>query len=340
MLSLRLFASLPPKTMDEHSVIRKHFAPLAGLGGLDLLDDAALLSPPAGHDLVITTDTFVEGVHFPKGHYGGDTAERLMRTNLSDLAAKGARPIGYQLSLAWPKSVDPKWMAGFAVGLRDVQQSFDFHLLGGDTVAAEGPMVISATVFGVVPTGEMVRRDGANLGDDVWVTGVLGDAKLGCDLALNQTITPIPDPDDSWSFESAYWRPDIKLSLRKVLREKASAAADISDGIMADAAHICRASDLGMSLNFDAIPISNGAELWADGQENPEQARQSLLSFGDDYQILFTSDPNHRQAWFDIARKTGTKISLIGNVTSGDQVICLDVDGKEMAWPQRGYSHL
>jgi len=325
--------------MDEHSLIQTHFAPLAGPGGLRLLDDAAQMTPPAGHDLVLTADSFVEGVHFPSGHYGGDTAERLLRTNLSDLAAKGARPISYLLSLAWPKSVDTKWMAGFAVGLRDIQQSFDFHLLGGDTVSTEGPMVISATLMGVLPTGEMVQRNGAAMGDDVWVTGCLGDAKLGCDIVLSKAITPKPTPDDAWGFESAYWRPDIHLSLRKILREKASAAADISDGVLRDAGHICRASGVAMSLNFDALPLSNGAELWAEGQENIVRAKQALLGFGDDYQILFTSAPEHRQSWFDTARKNGLKLSLIGNVTSGKGVRCLDVNGEDMDWPDRGYSH-
>ncbi len=325
--------------MDEHGLIRTHFAPLAGPGGLQLLDDAAQMTPPAGHDLVLTMDSFVEGVHFPSGHYGGDTAERLMRTNLSDLAAKGARPIGYLLSVAWPKSVETKWMAGFAVGLRDIQQSFDFHLLGGDTVSTDGPMVVSATLIGAVPTGEMVQRNGAAAGDDIWVTGCLGDAKLGCDIALSKTIAPKPAADDAWAFEAAYWRPDIHLFIRKVLREKASAAADVSDGILRDAGHICRASHVAMSLNFDALPLSNGAELWAEEQDDVLKAKQALFGFGDDYQILFTSAPEHRQSWFETAHKTGLKLSLIGNVTSGEGVRCLDVNGEDMDWSDKGYSH-
>lgn len=325
--------------MDEHSFIQRYLAPLAGPAGLKLLDDAACIAPPAGCDLVLTKDSFVEGVHFPHGHYGGDTAERLLRTNLSDLAAKGARPLGYLLSLALPKSVDPKWISGFAVGLRDVQQSFDFQLLGGDTVSIDGPMVASATLLGAVPSGTMVRRDGAQVGDDVWVTGVLGDAKLGCDMALGHVINPMPQPDDSWSFETAYWRPKIHLSLRKTLRELAHSAADVSDGILADAGHICRASEVGMSLNFDALPLSNGGEVWADAQDNPIDARKSLLSFGDDYQIVFTASPENRQRWFDVARNTKLRLSLIGNVTTGKGMTCLDVNGDVMAWPKSGFQH-
>lgn len=325
--------------MNEHNLIQTYLAPLAGPGGLNLLDDAAVLTPPAGCDLVLTKDSFVEGVHFPTGHYGGDTAERLLRTNLSDLAAKGARPIGYLLSLAIPNSVDPDWVRGFASGLRDVQQAFDFQLLGGDTVSTSGPMVASASLLGVLPSGTMVRRDGAQPGDDVWVSGNLGDAKLGCDLALANEIDPQPAPDDSWGFENAYWRPEILLDLRKILRELATSAADVSDGILADVGHIAVASDVGVSLNFDALPLSNGAHVWAEGQPNPMAAQQELLSFGDDYQIVFTSAPANRQRWFDIARQRKIKLSLIGNVTPGEGVKCLDVSGSEMVWAQAGFKH-
>ena len=325
--------------MDEHDLIRTYFAPLAGEGGLKLLDDAALIEPSPSHDLVVSTDSFVEGVHFPKGQYGGNVAERLLRTNLSDLAAKGARPIGYTLNLAWPKGIDIKWLKGFAAGLKDVQDQFSFHLLGGDTVILDGPLVSSVTIFGQVPKGTMVQRAGALAGDDIWITGNLGQAKLGCDLALGKTIHPKPAGDDLWHFEEAYWRPEIHLSLRHVLREKASSALDISDGIIRDAGHICRASQIGMTLNFDALPLTNGTENWVEQQADPSLARQALFGFGDDYQILFTSDPGHRQSWFDLSRDRRIKLSLIGDVVKGDSVKCLDINGVPMAWDVSGYSH-
>ncbi len=325
--------------MNEHEIIRTYFAPLAGPGGLNLLDDAALLQPRAGHDLVLTKDSFVEGVHFPKGHYGGDTAERLLRTNLSDLAAKGARPIGYLLSLAIPTSMAPVFLKGFAAGLRDAQQAFDFDLLGGDTVVIDGPMVATATLLGEVPKGTMVQRSGASIGDDVWVTGHLGDAKLGCELALGRALTPAQNPDHLWQFESAYWRPEMRLSFRKTLRQFATAAADVSDGILADAGHIARASDVGLTLNFDALPLSNAAQTWADGQTDPLAAQQALLSFGDDYEIVFTAKPEDRQALFDAARRIKLTLSKIGNVHAGEGVACLNVTGQAMEWPERGHSH-
>ncbi|MDB2439853.1 thiamine-phosphate kinase, partial [Hellea sp.] len=150
--------------MDEFGFIATHLAPLAGPGGLGLKDDAAILKPSAGKDLILTKDTMVEGVHFPKGHYGGDTAEKLLRVNLSDLAAKGANPLGYMLSIAWPKSIDDRYFKGFAAGLRDVQDAYDFKLLGGDTTSIDGPMVVTATLIGDVPEGQMVTRSGAKPG--------------------------------------------------------------------------------------------------------------------------------------------------------------------------------
>ena len=230
---------------------------------------------------------------------------------------------------------------GFVTGLSEVQQSFDFALLGGDTVRTDGPLVASVTIYGEVPKGEMVKRSGANIGDDIWVTGVLGDAKLGCDHVLGQDITPKPKPDDLWGFEQAYWRPEIYLSLRQVLREKASAALDVSDGIIRDAGHIAKASEVGLTLKFEVLPISNAAENWAEQQENSMKSKQTLIGFGDDYQILFTSAPQHRQSWFDVSRERRLKLTHIGQVTQGQGVQCLDLQGKPISLKSglSGYSH-
>lgn len=325
--------------MHEFDFIRTYLAPLAGPGGLDLKDDAALLRPPAGQDLVLTKDMLVEGVHFPQGHYGGDTAERLLRTNLSDLAAKGARPIGYLLAISWPHGADPKFLAGFAAGLRDVQQAYDFQLLGGDMTATSGPMTVSATLIGVVPEGTMVKRSGAKAGDDVWVSGTLGDAMLGCHLAIGEAVRPLPNPDALWQFEEAYYRPEPRLRFRKTLRAFANSAVDISDGILADLGHLAAASEVALSLNIDSLPISNAAQSWAEDQDNPETARQSLLSFGDDYEIAFTASAADRQAIFDSARNSKLQLSLIGNVHAGRGVMCLDINGDPINFAQTGHQH-
>jgi len=332
--------------MDEFALIRQYLAPLAGAGGLGLLDDAAIYTPRDGFDLVLTKDSFVEGVHFAHGRYGGDTSERLLRTNLSDLAAKGARPIGYLLSIAWPDSADIKFFEGFAAGLRDAQESYDFKLFGGDTVRTSGPMVISATVFGEVPSGEMVKRSGAKRGDDVWVTGALGAAMLGCKLITGQGITPPPDGQALWEIENAYLRPEPQLLFRKVLRQYASACADISDGLLSDAGHICRASQVGMELFFEGIPLAHAAKAWATAQNNPQSAKVELLSFGDDYALVFTAAAHNSDAILSAAVGVGVKVTKIGEVVEASGITqdkpfvsCIDSKGHKLVFPKTGYAH-
>lgn len=329
--------------MDEFSLIRKYLAPLAGAGGLGLLDDAALYTPRVGFDLVLTMDSFVEGVHFANGRYGGDTAERLLRTNLSDLAAKGARPIGYLLSIAWPHGADIKFFEGFAVGLRDAQESYDFTLFGGDTVGTSGPMVISATFFGEVPSGEMVKRSGARLGDDVWVTGNLGGAMLGCHLVTGQGVDPLPDGAALWEFENAYLRPEPRLLFRKVLRKYATACADISDGLLSDAGHICYASGAAMRVEFENLPLNPSARQWALAQTDRQAAMMELLSFGDDYELVFTAAPDVGSSLLAQAKSIGLAITKIGEVVevskSEDLVICLDAKGEVVTFSKTGYTH-
>ena len=328
--------------MDEFSLIRQYLAPLAGVGGLGLLDDAALYSPRVGFDLVLTKDSFVEGVHFVSGRYGGDTAERLLRANLSDLAAKGARPVGYLLSIAWPKSADTKFFEGFAAGLRDAQQSFDFTVFGGDTVRTDGPMVISATFFGEVPQGQMVKRSGAVIDDDVWVTGALGGAMLGCHLVTGQGVEPLPDGQGLWAFENAYLRPEPRLLFRKALRKYASACADISDGLLSDAGHICRASEAAMQIEFESLPFMPAAKDWALKQNDLQAALKQLLTFGDDYELVFTASPD---AALDIVREAkniGLSVAKVGRVIARDAekaVTCLDAQGRPMSFAKTGYSH-
>ena len=327
------------KNMNEFDLIQTYFAPLAGPEGMALKDDTARYTPRAGYDLLITTDSFVEGVHFPKGMYGADVAERLLRTNLSDVAAKGGTPLGYQLSVSMPVDKMDLWIPAFAKGLETTQAEYGCTLWGGDTTAIDGPAVFSITLIGESKEGEMVRRKGAALGDDIWVSGWLGDAMLGCDLVTNLPISPAPKGGDIFAFESAYWRPEPSFAYESILSKFATAAADVSDGIMADVAHLSTLSSICATLNFDALPFSMGAESWADGQKDPQQARQVLASFGDDYGVVFSAKPNDRQAIFDTARQAKLKLTLIGSMMPGQGSVCLDVDGQEMAWPQTGYRH-
>ena len=328
--------------MNEFELIERYFAPLAGPEGLRLKDDTALFAPKAGYDLLLTTDSFVEGVHFPKGMYGADVAERLLRTNLSDIAVKGGTPLGYQLSLSMPVDKMEKWVPAFAKGLETTQSEYGCKLWGGDTTRTDGSAVFSITLIGQVISQDMVQRNGAAVGDDIWVSGVLGDAMLGCALVTNQPITPPPSGEHLYLFETAYWRPEPAFAYRSILQRFATAAADISDGVLADVAHISKLCGGCAVLNFDALPFSMAAEIWAEAQNDPTEARQSLASFGDDYGVVFTARPEFRQALFDAARKAKLKLTLVGSMQSGNSAqgsVCLDVDGQEMAWPQKGYRH-
>jgi len=324
--------------VNEFDFIATHLAPLAGSGGLGLKDDAALLKPNPGKDLVLTKDTMVEGVHFPKGHYGVDTAGKLLRVNLSDLASKGAHPIGYMLSIAWPKGVDEAFYSGFAKGLRDVQEAYDFHLLGGDTTVTSGPMVVTATLIGEVPTGNMVARSSAKVGDDVWVTGTIGDAYLGLQAALNEKLKPEPDADAFRHFEEAYYRPEPRLLFRKPLRQYATACADISDGLVADAGHIAKASRVEFSVDADKIPLSKYVGQWLSEQPDGEAAFKTLITAGDDYELIFTAP----KAIFSEIRKAASKVKMrvskIGTVQSGEGVSVLS-EGKPMQFDNLGYTH-
>lgn len=285
--------------------------PLAGPAGLNLDDDAAILTPPAGHDLILSTDTMVEGVHFPKARIGGGFSERLLRTALSDLAAKGARPIGYMLSVAWPVGRDSKWISGFVRGLYDAQESFDCPIIGGDTTSTDGPLVASATVFGLVPTGDMVRRSGAKLGDDVWYTGVLGLAETGLAVVTGQCVDLTPS--ERLAAEEAYLRPEPRFLFRKVLRRYATAAADISDGLLSEAGHIAAASAVQIDLKGEAT---------------------KQTSFGDDYELLFTASVADRDAIMAGAKQIGLPLTLCGRVLDGAGI---SVDGQPVETD--GYRH-
>ena len=220
-----------------------------------------------------------------------------------------------------------------------IRDRYGCRLWGGDTTRTDGPAVFSITMIGEVAAESMVQRAGASIGDDIWVTGILGDAKLGCDLVTNQRIEPAPSGEHLFSFETAYWRPEPAFAYRRILKRFATSAADISDGIMADVAHISKLSESCAALDFDALPFSLGAETWAEAQDNPVQARKILASFGDDYGVVFTSKVESRQAIFDAARTAKLKLTLVGSMQTGKGSVCLDVDGQTMDWPQKGYLH-
>lgn len=250
---------------------------------LNLMDDAAVLPSRPGFDLVITKDAMVEGVHFLEGEAGDVVARRLLRTNLSDLAAKAAEPFGYALMTAFPASKDAAWREAFATGLEADGAAYGLALLGGDTVSTPGPVAVSATLFGWVPAGKAVLRAGARAGDQLLVAGCIGDGLLGLKAARGDVADP------AGRLAAHYRLPEPRLDLRDALRARAHACADVSDGLLADALHIAEASGLGVHIALERLPLSAEAGAWLAGEADPCAARLALATGGDDYALVIAA---------------------------------------------------
>jgi len=306
--------------MDEFGIIAKYFAPLAGEGAFGLKDDAALLPAKAGQDLVITTDTVTEGVDFFAFDPSADIARKALRVNLSDLAAKGAVPAHYLLNLSLPHTITPDWLAGFADGLGQDQQEFGITLLGGDTGATDGSLSIAVTAFGFVPQGKMVRRDGARIGDAVYVTGTIGDSGGG--LAIFKREKHSLDDTDRDALIARYRVPQPPVAFAQNLRAIAHAGVDVSDGLIADLGHIASASGVRIVVEGEAVPLSAPLRaFWGEG------ALLRAVVAGDDYQIAFTAPPGLQGPF-----------TQIGRVDAGKGV-SLTMGGADVALPKTGYRH-
>jgi thiamine-monophosphate kinase len=273
---------------------------------LNLNDDAAVLPARSGYDLIISKDALVEGVHFLTGEAPDVIARRLLRTSLSDLAAKAAEPFGYFLLTAWPPGRDEAWRAKFVDGLGEDGRAFGVALLGGDTVSTPGPLVVSATVLGWAPHGEVVLRSGARGGDALMACGDIGDGWLGL-LAAQGRVA-----DKGGVLAARYRLPTPLLGLREALREYARAATDVSDGLIADASHVAEASGLGFSLDLDRMPVSAAARAWCDGEGNPAAARLALAAGGDDYAIVAAVDPADEAAFAAAVAMQGIAVARVG----------------------------
>jgi thiamine-monophosphate kinase len=313
-----------PAAPDEFGQIAALFRPLTrgAPEALDLLDDAAVIPSRPGFDLVVTKDALVEGVHFLAGDPPDLIARKLLRVNLSDLAAKGAEPYGYFLATAWPKAFDWPRRQRFAEGLRVDGETYGLILLGGDTTSTPGAMTLSATMLGWVPAGRMVKRGGARLGDLVLVSGTIGDGGLAWRAARGE----VADPDGAHL--DRYRLPVPRVDLRERLLAHAHAAADVSDGLIADASHIAQASGLGLRLDLDLTPLSTRARAWLEAQPDRGQGLVSLASLGDDYEVVCTADPQ------DAAR---LGLMVIGEVTASGVEIC--ADGRRMDPGPGGWRH-
>jgi len=325
----------------EQRLIAEFFAPLAeGVrGAFGLIDDAALISPEPGEEIVITTDTVVEGVHFLSENSPGDVAAKALRVNLSDLAAKGAEPRGYLLSLALAPHWGDDHLAAFVAALAEDQATYGCLLYGGDTVATPGPATITITAFGTLPESTMVHRAGAGAGDHLYVSGTIGDSTLGLSLMSG---------DPPWKLalsgpmieqlEARYRLPQPRKALAPAVRAHASAALDVSDGLAGDLGLLCRASELTARVDVATVPLSAPARAAID--RAPDLLAQALTG-GDDYEILCTVPPDRCAAFEEAAKQASVDVTLIGTVSDGSRAPeLIGHDGKPLKLGQRSYSHL
>lgn len=310
--------------LGEFDRIRRFLLPLTGgmPGALDLGDDAALLDPPPGQRLVVTTDAMVESIHFLAGEAPDRLARKLLRVNLSDLAAMGAKPLAYTLTTALNDASGDAWLAAFADGLSCDQTTFGIALIGGDSVSTRGPIVLTVCAFGTVSPDRLLRRNGARAGDTVWVSGTLGDAALGLRLEKGEVDGAPLDPKERAHLYGRFHLPSPRLALGRSLAGLASAAMDVSDGLVGDLAHICRQSGVGAEIALAAVPLSAAARRLADG--DPDLLRIAWAG-GDDYELLFTAAPDRSDRLRAAAGAAGVPVTPVGRITAGSAVSVIDM---------------
>lgn len=322
----------------EFEIIARYFAPLAAQspGALGLRDDAAVLSPPAGSDLVFTTDTIVAGVHFLPDDPADQVARKLLRVNLSDLAAMGAEPLGYLLSFTLSRTAEEAWIADFAKGLADDQARYGIALLGGDTTSSPGPTTLSLTAVGRVPEGRALRRGGAGADDVIFVSGTIGDAALGLQVVLGQRA--VSDAADRELLIDRYRRPRPRVALGRALLDRglATAAVDVSDGLVADLGHLCDCSGLGAAVTAAHVPLSPAAQRVV---ETDAGALTVALTGGDDYELLFTAPAGRAAEIGALAAELDLPLTRIGVMHAGEGVVVRDADGAAMTLDARGWKH-
>lgn len=313
----------------EFELIDRYFSRPTGDARLGVGDDAALVEPAAGHDLVVTTDTIVSGVHFLPDVEPSSLGHKALAVNLSDLAAMGARPRWALLAIAVPKA-DDAWLSAFAEGFHDLCRRHGVTLIGGDTT--RGPLAITVTALGEVASGSALRRDGARVGDELWVSGQIGSAALamrhmhgdvrlkgnGLEACMARLEMPIP-----------------RVELGRALVDVASSAIDVSDGLVADAGHTCARSGVAMEITYADVPsISEVTHLKGD-----RVVREAMLTGGDDYELLFTVPAGAAVQMDSISARLGLALTRIGRVVAGEGVRVLDESGEVIAVDIGGYEH-
>lgn len=324
--------------LGEFDLIDRYFAPLAAgaPGAFGLRNDAALFNPTAGHHVVVTTDAIVAGVHFLPDDPADLVARKLVRVNLSDLAAMGATARGYVLAIALPPDLGEAWVAAFADGLRVDQDEFGIVLLGGDTVRTPGSLTLALTAFGEVPTGAELTRSGARAGDDIYVSGTIGDGALGL-KAVRGELAGLAAADRA-ALADRYHLPRPRLALGQALAAQgaARAALDVSDGLVADLGHIAAGAGLAAEVDAAAVPLSAAARsaLDSDGA-----LREAILCGGDDYELLFTVPPGKTAAMAALATELALPLTRIGRMAAGTGVRVVDAAGEPIPLTKAGWSH-
>jgi thiamine-monophosphate kinase len=316
----------------EDRLIARYFKPLAKHPGtFGFNDDCSAITPPAGHDLVLKTDGLIEGVHFFPDDPADLVAKKALRVNLSDLAAKGARPLGFLLAIALCKGFSEDWLAAFTRGLGEDADAYACPLLGGDTDSTPGPISISISAFGALPSGTMVRRAGAKAGDHVFVSGTIGDAALGLKVRQGQLTGP------TGHLVSRYRLPQPRTALAEAVRAHASAAMDVSDGLAADLAKLCRTSGVSADIEVGRVPLSDAARAAVAADR---ALIELVLTGGEDYEILSAVPPAKAAAYMKAAAAAGVAVTDIGRIVAGDAPPhFLDKAQQPLSFARPGYSH-
>lgn len=327
----------------EERLIARYFRPLATHpGAFGLADDAAILTPPPGCDLVLTTDGVIAGVHFFPDDPPDTIGRKALRMNLSDLAAKGAKPLGFLMSAALPggideAGIDEAWLAAFAAGLGADAEHYQCHLLGGDTDRTPGPLSISIAAFGAVPQGKMVQRSTAKVGDCIVVTGSIGDAALGVLLRRDPGLgdrLQLAEPMRE-QLRQRYLLPQPRNALAEAVLRHASAAMDVSDGLAGDLAKLCRASGVATEIDVARLPLSDAARAALAAEP---ALIETVLTGGDDYEILLTISPERLASFRAAAEHDGVPIREIGWLLAGEGARFVR-GGKELTFVRPSFSH-
>jgi thiamine-monophosphate kinase len=328
------------RVRSEAELIERYLRPLSAgfAGAFDLNDDCAVLAVPEGQELVVSMDAVAAGVHFFADDDPADIGWKALAVNVSDLAAKGARPVAYVMSLAFPEPPEHAWLESFAAGLAEAQSAFTMALAGGDTDRRPGPLSITITAMGTVPAGRHILRADAHAGDLLFVSGTIGDAALGLELRRDpgQSARWGITPADEAALLQAYLRPRPRLGLRDALLRYASASMDISDGLMLDLQRLCRASGLGAAVPVASLPLSSAARTVVGGTA---EGWSRIVTGGDDYEILSVVPSSLAPDFVAAAAAADVLVSEIGVLDDSQGVLIALPDGAPLRPSTAGWEH-